>query len=72
MKRWAPYLIAVVVALLWLRAHDASVRATALADLRADSLTRVLAALDSLDGVRAVERLARETRISGLADSLDR
>jgi hypothetical protein len=70
LKRYLPYVIVAIVALLWFKARDAQVRATALSDQRADSLNLVFSIMDSLQTVRDRERVAGEQEVSRLATAL--
>lgn len=70
MKRYAPYVVAAVLALLWLRSHDARVRAESQSEIQHDSLTREIDSLTSRELARDAARTAIERRDSARADSL--
>lgn len=70
MKRYLPYVIAVIIALLWLQAREGRIRAEALSDQRADSLNVVLAGMDSLQVERDRLRMAAEAGVSRLNAAL--
>lgn len=65
--KYAPWLLAVLVAALWLKAHDASVRADALAEARRDSLETALASVE-----RVTLRLAAADSALAVHEAADR
>lgn len=70
MKRYAPYLVAAVLALLWLRSHDARVRAEARSEIQHDSLTREIDSLASRERERETRRAEIQKASAARADSL--
>jgi len=73
MKWPTPAILAVIVAIgfMWLKSHDARVRAEALGDARRDSIMVVLAIQDSVDAVADSIQLALSADASILRDSLE-
>lgn len=69
-ERYAPYLVAAVLALLWLRSHDARVRAEARAEIQADSLAREIDSLASRERDRETRRAEIQKASAARADSL--
>jgi hypothetical protein len=59
--RYAPWLAAALIGFAWFRAHDAKVRADAVAQVRGDSLKAALAVGDSIRGALQVKALALDS-----------
>lgn len=70
MKRYAPFVLAVILALLWLKAHDARVRAEARAEIQADSLGREIDSLVIRERQREMVRAEIQKVSVARADSL--